>query len=63
METQKNFDTRFLIESNCLRYAAVARKVGVTPTTLWKWLQEDLTPMHKARIEKAVNEMIKERKA
>ncbi len=49
-----NLDIRQEIEHKRLKYYEVARACGITPVTLSVWLQEELTPERKERVQKAI---------
>lgn len=49
-----NLDIRERIEQKRLKYYEVAHECGITPVTLSVWLQTELTPDRRARIESAI---------
>lgn len=52
-----NLEIRMLIEKRRLFYWQVARAAGIDPTTLSKWLQQELSQERKERILKAIEEL------
>lgn len=49
-----NMEIRQQIEDKRLKYYEVAQAVGITPYTFSVWLQKELTPERKSRVEKAL---------
>ena len=52
-----NLEIRMMIEKRRLFYWQVARAAGIDPTTLSKWLQQELSQERKERILKAIEEL------
>lgn len=55
-----NQEIRNLITSNRLHYWEVANRVGIADGRLSVWLRTPLNDERKARVEKAINELLKE---
>ncbi|HFD0848352.1 TPA: hypothetical protein ACF1A8_002374 [Enterococcus hirae] len=58
-----NAKIRERIESNRILYWEVADKVGITQSNLSVWLRTEMRDDRKARVEKAIDELLAERKA
>ena len=61
MRSYANAIYRFAIESNGLKYRDVAEKIGITGTSLAIWMREEMNPVRKMRVEKAINELLEEK--
>ncbi|RHK02283.1 hypothetical protein DW084_17995 [Enterococcus casseliflavus] len=57
-----NKDIRNKIESNRILYWEVAEKVGIAQSNLSVWLRTDMREDRKERVEKAIDELVAERK-
>lgn len=55
-----NLDIRSQISNARLRNWEIARAVGISDSTFSKWLRTDLTGERKERVEKAINDLIKQ---
>lgn len=49
-----NMEIREEIQKKRLRYYEVAAAIGVTPVTLSVWMQTELTPERRERVQKAI---------
>ncbi|EPI25479.1 hypothetical protein D352_00354 [Enterococcus faecium LA4B-2] len=58
-----NAKIRERIESNRILYWEVADKVGIAQSNLSVWLRTEMRDDRKARVEKAIDELLAERKA
>ena len=50
-----NIEIRKQIEQKRLRYYEVAKAAGIAAQTLSVWLQEELTPERRERVQKAID--------
>ena len=50
-----NIEIREQIEKKRIRYYEIAEKVGITAVTLSVWLQTELTPERRERVQKAID--------
>lgn len=57
----KNQEIRDKIFFSKLRHWQVAERIGITDSRLSVWLRTELKDERKARVEKAIDELIKER--
>lgn len=57
-----NTEIRKKIESNRILYWEVADKVGIAQSNLSVWLRTPMRDDRKARVEKAIDELLAERK-
>lgn len=57
-----NAKIRERIESNRILYWEVADKVGIAQSNLSVWLRTEMRDDRKARVEKAIDELLAERK-
>lgn len=57
-----NTEIRNKIESNRILYWEVADKVGIAQSNLSVWLRTPMRDDRKARVEKAIDELLAERK-
>lgn len=57
-----NTEIRNQIESNRILYWEVADKVGIAQSNLSVWLRTPMRDDRKARVEKAIDELLAERK-
>lgn len=57
-----NQGIRDKIESNRILYWEVAEKVGIAQSNLSVWLRTDMREDRKERVEKAIDELVAERK-
>ena len=58
-----NAKIRERIEKNRILYWEVADKVGIAQSNLSVWLRTEMRDDRKARVEKAIDELLAERKA
>ncbi|PCE08895.1 hypothetical protein CKY13_02085 [Enterococcus hirae] len=58
-----NTKIRERIEKNRILYWEVADKVGIAQSNLSVWLRTEMRDERKARVEKAIDELLAERKA
>lgn len=58
-----NQEIRTRIYQNELRYWQVADEVGVAPTTLTVWLRKELDGEKKARVNEAIDRLIKKQES
>lgn len=63
MRLKANAKIRERIESNRILYWEVADKVGIAQSNLSVWLRTEMRDDRKARVEKAIDELLVERKA
>lgn len=63
MQLKANVKIRERIESNRILYWEVADKVGIAQSNLSVWLRTEMRDDRKARVEKAIDELLAERKA
>ena len=63
MKIKANTKIRERIESNRILYWEVADKVGIAQSNLSVWLRTEMRDDRKARVEKAIDELLAERKA
>ena len=63
MRLKANAKIRERIESNRILYWEVADKVGIAQSNLSVWLRTEMRDDRKARVEKAIDELLAERKA
>lgn len=57
-----NTEIRNKIESNRIFYWEVAEKVGIAQSNLSVWLRTPMSAERKKRVEKAIDELLAERK-
>ncbi|MGO3610287.1 MAG: hypothetical protein ACTIOL_11155 [Enterococcus sp.] len=57
-----NLEIRNTIESNRILYWEVADRVGIAQSNLSVWLRTEMREDRKQRVEKAINELLVERK-
>lgn len=57
-----NLDIRSQILMNGLKNYQVAEAVGISDSRLSVWLRTELNEERKARVQKAIDELVKERK-
>ena len=55
MMKMNNEEIRKQIEKKRLKYYEVARAVGINPQTFSGWLQTELTPERRERVQKAID--------
>ena len=55
MMKMNNEEIRKQIEKKRLKYYEVARAVGINPQTFSGWLQTELTPERRERVQKALD--------
>lgn len=55
MMKMNNEEIRKQIEQKRLRYYEVAKAAGITAQTFSVWLQEELTPERRERVQKAID--------
>lgn len=55
MMKMNNIEIREQIEKKRIRYYEIAEKVGITAVTLSVWLQTELTPERRERVQKAID--------
>lgn len=63
MKIKANTKIRERIEKNRILYWEVADKVGIAQSNLSVWLRTEMRDERKARVEKAIDELLAERKA
>lgn len=63
MKIKANAKIRERIEKNRILYWEVADKVGIAQSNLSVWLRTEMRDDRKARVEKAIDELLAERKA
>ena len=63
MKIKANTKIRERIEKNRILYWEVADKVGIAQSNLSVWLLTEMRDERKARVEKAIDELLAERKA
>lgn len=63
MKIKANTKIRERIEKNRILYWEVADKVGIAQSNLSVWLRTEMRDKRKARVEKAIDELLAERKA
>ncbi|MGM0338695.1 hypothetical protein [Enterococcus sp. AZ007] len=57
-----NLEIRNTIESNRILYWEVADRVGIAQSNLSVWLRTEMREDRKQRVEKAIDELLSERK-
>lgn len=62
MKSKANVKIRERIESNRFLYWEVAEKVGIAQSNLSVWLRTEMREDRKQRVEKAIDELLAERK-
>ncbi|MGI8170390.1 hypothetical protein ACR0Q6_11910 [Enterococcus lactis] len=62
MKTKANEKIRERIEANRFLYWEVAEKVGIAQSNLSVWLRTEMREDRKQRVEKAIDELLAERK-
>ena len=55
MATKANSELRAKIETAELKQWAVANRIGISESTLCKWLRVELSPERRAKVEAAIN--------
>lgn len=63
MKIKANAKIRERIEKNRILYWEIADKVGIAQSNLSVWLRTEMRDDRKARVEKAIDELLAERKA
>ena len=54
-----NKEIRDIVEANRIKFCEIADQIGIADTTLCRWMRVEMKPDRKAKVEAAINEIVK----
>lgn len=54
-----NKEIRDIVEANRIKFCEIADQIGISDTTLCRWMRVEMKPDQRAKVEAAINEIVR----
>ena len=54
-----NKEIRDIVEANRIKFCEIADQIGIADTTLSRWMRVEMKPDQRAKVEAAINEIVR----
>lgn len=54
-----NKEIRDIVEANRIKFCEIADQIGIADTTLCRWMRVEMKPDQRAKVEAAINEIVR----